>query len=220
MGHAGNRVRIGWLVEALSLVLARSVSLQRVIDAVPTGAFQDGKKLDPWLYFYEDFLAAYDPELRRDAGAYYTPKEVVRAQVRLIDRLLTDKLHRPMGFAESSVITLDPAVGTGTYLLGVIDHALRRVSTEMGPGAVAGYASQLGCSIFGFEIMVSPYAVAQLRVSRSLMDHGATLPADGPGVYLTDTLESPHAKPPQTPLFYSRSPISTSGRFESRTGTR
>ena len=67
----------------------------------------------PWLYFYEDFLAAYDPDLREKAGAYYTPVEVVRAQVRLIDDLLVNRLSKPLGFADPGVVTLDPAVGTG-----------------------------------------------------------------------------------------------------------
>ncbi len=171
--------------------------LGRVIDRVPQEALTRDRKSDPWLYFYEDFLAAYDPKLRKDAGAYYTPVEVVHAQVRLIDRLLVDRLHQPMGFSEPSVITLDPAVGTGTYLLGVIDHAMQRIAEKQGAGAVPAHATQMGQNIFGFEIMVGPYAVAQLRVSRALMDCGATLPKDGPGVYLTDTLESPHAQPPQ-----------------------
>jgi type I restriction-modification system DNA methylase subunit len=87
--------------------------LQRVIDRVLSDALHGRGGADPWLYFYEDFLAEYDPDLRKDAGAYYTPTQVVRAQVRLIDRLLTDKLGRKMGFAEPTVITLDPAVGTG-----------------------------------------------------------------------------------------------------------
>jgi len=171
--------------------------LQRVLDRVPQEALTGDGKSDPWLYFYEDFLAAYDPKLRKDAGAYYTPVEVVRAQVRLIERLLVERLDQPMGFSESNVITLDPAVGTGTYLLGVINHAARRVAEQEGEGAVPAHATQLGRNIFGFEIMVGPYAVSQLRVSRALMDRGATLPKDGPGVYLTDTLESPHAQPPQ-----------------------
>lgn len=156
---------------------------------------------DPWLYFYEDFLAAYDPKLRKDAGAYYTPVEVVRAQVRLIDDLLVNRLGRPEGFADPGVVTLDPAVGTGTYLLGVIEHALSRIEAEQGPGAVAGRATQLARNLYGFELMVGPYAVAELRVSRTLRDRGAVLPKDGTHVYLTDTLESPHAEPPVLPLF-------------------
>jgi hypothetical protein len=175
-----------------------------VIDRVPQEALADKRVSDPWLYFYEDFLAAYDPALRKDAGAYYTPVQVVRAQVRLIDRLLVERLGRPLGYAESTVFTLDPAVGTGTYLLGVIDHAMQRIEESQGSGAVPGYATELGQRIFGFEIMVGPYAVAQLRVSRALIDRGATLPHDGPGVYLTDTLESPNAQAPQNVMGWAQ----------------
>ncbi len=176
--------------------------LQRVIDCVTGSSLSRDAKRDPWLYFYEDFLAAYDPKLRKDAGAYYTPPEVVHAQVRLIDRLLVEKLGKTMGFADPTVTTLDPAIGTGTYLLGVIDHAMGRVESQMGRGAVAGQATRLAHNIYGFEIMVGPYSVAQLRLSRSLADRGATLPEHGPLVYLTDTLESPHVEPPRAPLFY------------------
>ncbi|MCC7409539.1 MAG: N-6 DNA methylase [Phycisphaeraceae bacterium] len=173
--------------------------LRRVIGEVPANAFAGPE--DPWLYFYEDFLAIYDPKLRKDAGAYYTPVEVVHAQVRLIDDLLTNRLGKPLGFADPDVVTLDPAVGTGTYLLGVIDHALAKVRDQQGTGAVAGQASALARNIYGFEIMVGPFAVSELRVSRALQERGATLPADGTHVYLTDTLESPFTKPPQLPLY-------------------
>lgn len=173
--------------------------LLRVIGAVPTGALAGPE--DPWLYFYEDFLASYDPKLRKDAGAYYTPVQVVRAQVRLVDELLINRLGRPLGFADLGVITLDPAVGTGTYLLGVIEHALSRIEVDQGAGAVPGQASTLATNLYGFEVMVGPYAVSELRISRALRDRGATLPAGGSQVYLTDTLESPNAKPPQLPLF-------------------
>ena len=181
--------------------------LQRVIDRIPIKAMLGNGKSDPWLYFYEDFLTAYDPKLRKDAGAYYTPVEVVNAQVRLVDHLLVNKLNKPMGFANPGVITLDPAVGTGTYLLGVIKHAMDRVANEQGVGTVPGHATQLGQNIFGFEIMVGPYAVAQLRLSRDLLDRNATLPKDGPGIYLTDTLESPYLKSPQVVLGFAESEL-------------
>ena len=83
--------------------------LLRVMTVVPPTMLTGPE--DPWLYFYEDFLAEYDPKLRRDAGAYYTPVEVVRAQVRLIDDLLVRHLKKPLGFADPGVVTLDPAVG-------------------------------------------------------------------------------------------------------------
>ena len=173
--------------------------LLRIIGAVPSATFSGQK--EPWLYFYEDFLAVYDPKLRKDAGAYYTPVEVVHAQVRLIDDLLENRLHKPLGFVDPGVITLDPAAGTGTYLLGVIEHALGRIKAEQGEGAVAGQASVLANNLYGFEIMVGPYAVTELRVTRALRDHGATLPTGGTHIYLTDTLESPHTKPAHLPFY-------------------
>ena len=93
-------------------------------------------KHDPWLHFYEDFLQEYDPKLRKDAGAYYTPLDVVHAQVSLVDDILQSRMNKPMGFAEGGVTTLDPAVGTGTYLLSIVDHAMRRVALAEGAGAV------------------------------------------------------------------------------------
>ena len=173
--------------------------LLRVVAVVPPATLTSPK--DPWLYFYEDFLAVYDANLRKNAGAYYTPVEVVRAQVRLIDNLLVDRLDKPLGFADVGVVTLDPAVGTGTYLLGVIEHALGRVEAEQGAGAVPGQATTLAANLYGFELMVGPYAVSELRVSRALRDRGAQLPDEGTHVFLTDTLESPNAKPLQPPLF-------------------
>ena len=174
--------------------------LLRVVAVVPSDTLSSSE--DPWLYFYEDFLAVYDSRLRKDAGAYYTPVEVVRAQVRLIDSLLVERLGKPLGFADDGVVTLDPAVGTGTYLLGVIEHALGRVQVEQGAGAVPGQATTLGEHLYGFELMVGPYAVSELRVSRALHDRGGQLPADGTHVFLTDTLESPNARPLQPTLFH------------------
>ena len=184
-----------------SAALAASLDLLlRVIGVVPTKALSSGE--DPWLYFYEDFLAAYNPVLRKNAGVYYTPVEVVRAQVRLVDNLLSNRLGKPLGFAAPDVVTLDPAAGTGTYLLGVISHALGRVAAEEGSGSVPGYAASLAGNLHGFEFMTGPYAVAELRVSRALDDYGADMAANGgPHLYLTDALESPHAEPVQLPLF-------------------
>jgi len=173
--------------------------LLRVVAVVSPAALTSPD--DPWLYFYEDFLAVYDPHLRKDAGAYYTPVEVVRTQVRLIDNLLVERLGKPLGFANPDVVTLDPALGTGTYLLGVIEHALGRVEDEQGAGAVPNQATTLAENLYGFELMVGPYAVSELRISRALRDRGGQLPAQGTHVFLTDTLESPNAKPLQPPLF-------------------
>ena len=172
--------------------------LLRVIGVVPAETL--GGAEDPWLHFYEDFLEEYDPKLRKQAGVYYTPVEVVRAQVRLVDDLLTNRLGRRLGFANPDVITLDPAVGTGTYLLGVIKHSLDWVGEEQGRGAVRSQASSLARRLYGFEVMVGPYAVSELRASHALKDRGGDLPAEGTGVYLADTLDSPDTEPQQMGL--------------------
>ena len=182
---------------ARSEMAASLALLRRVLAVVPPALFDAVR--DPWLYFYEDFLAAYDPALRKDAGVYYTPVEVVRAQVRLVDDLLANRLGRPLGFADPEVTTLDPAVGTGTYLLGIVEHALARVAETRGAGAVASHAATLAGNLHGFERLVGAYAVSELRVSRALQQRGAG--GERANVYLTDTLESPHAAPRQLPLF-------------------
>jgi len=184
--------------------ISTSLSLtQRVIHETPLEALAATLETsDPWLFFYEDFLAAYDPKLRKEAGVYYTPLEVVQCQVRLIDEILHKHLGKEMGFVEAGVATLDPAVGTGTYLLAIIEHALRRVEKEEGAGAVKGGARSLIHNLHGFEWMVGPYAVAQLRFSQALAKYKVAYPDTGTGIYLTNTLESPHIKPPAPPLFH------------------
>jgi hypothetical protein len=184
--------------------ISASLSItQRVIHEIPPDVLQaTSATKDPWLFFYEDFLASYDPKLRKEAGVYFTPLEVVRCQVRLIDEILQKQLGRNMGFVEAGVAILDPAAGTGTYLLGIIEHALARVAAEEGPGAIKGGARSLTHNLHGFEWMVGPYSVAQLRISQALTKQGITLPSTGPGIYLTNTLESPHTIPPAPPLFH------------------
>lgn len=150
----------------------------------------------------EDFLAEYDPQLRKDAGAYYTPVEVVQGQVRLVDDLLRRKLNKRHGFATGGVNVLDPAVGTGTYLLGVIEHVMEEVRKTEGKGAMPARADLLGAHLYGFEIMVGPYAVAALRMTRMLYQYGGHPPADGVQIMLNNTLESPYEKIPELPLLY------------------
>lgn len=189
--------------EAQKEISASLSMTKRVIHEIPADLLKaTSATKDPWLFFYEDFLASYDPELRKKSGVYFTPLEVVRCQVRLIDEILQKHLGRHMGFVEAGVATLDPAVGTGTYLLGIIEHALSRVKEEEGEGAVKGGARALFHNLHGFEWMVGPYSVAQLRFSQALTKNGVSLPTTGPSIYLTNTLESPHTHPPAPPLFH------------------
>ena len=176
--------------------------LERAIFAVDVAALRRSDR-DLWLYFYEDFLAAYDPRLRKDSGVYYTPAEVVQAQVTLVAQLLRERFDKPLAFADDDVMFLDPAAGTGTYPLAAMQHGLDLVQSQYGAGAVSGRATVIGRNMHAFELLVGPYAVAHLRLTQALLDAGGALPAEGAHVYLTDTLESPHREPPgQQTLFH------------------
>jgi hypothetical protein len=173
--------------------------LERLIGAVEPVKLE--KRGDPWLYFYEDFLSIYDPKLRKDYGVYYTPVDVIRAQVRLVSELLEKRFGKNLSYADEGVVFLDPGAGTAAYPLGAIHHALEKVSERFGEGMVAARASDCANNFHAFEILVGPYAVAHLRLTQVISDYGGSLPADGIRVFLTDTLESPHANPPQPNLF-------------------
>ncbi|MGD0564446.1 MAG: N-6 DNA methylase [Roseiarcus sp.] len=149
-------------------------------------------KPDPILYFYEDFLQVFDPAARERYGVYYTPVEVVKYMVAALARALRENLGTT-GVADESVTLLDPATGTGTFLLGVIEHVRASVESSTGPGAVAGALRALASRLFGFELLVGPYAVAHYRL-RHVM--GALQANQRLGVFLTDTLARPGAAAP------------------------
>ncbi len=185
--------------------IATGVSLlERAIGAVQPDLVRGRAEHDVWLYFYEQFLAEYDPRLREERGVYYTPVPVVHTQVRLVSRLLQERLGKDHSFAEEGVVLLDPAVGTGTYPLAAIDHALELCAETAGTGAIPGRATQLARNVHAFEILVGPYTVAHLRLTQRIRDAGGQLPPEGAQVYLTDTLESPEGEPQQIPLFLRR----------------
>ena len=178
--------------------------LQRSLEALSPYDFLKSKP-DLWLYFYEDFLEAYDPKLRKDYGVYYTPRQVVEFQVRLASKLMENRFGKKLGFADDGVVFLDPAVGTGTYLVAAVKHGLEKVRVRSGAGAVPERARQMAENMYGFEILVGPYAVAQLRLTQTLegamnADKVETEPQVTFGkrlnIYLADTLASPNAKPP------------------------
>ena len=190
----------GLLAEAIQLLEANPVReelkmsielLERAIGAVDSAKI--GYQGDPWLYFYEQFLGAYDPRLRKDRGVYYTPVKVVRAQVRLAGELLRTRFKKQLMFADDDVVVLDPAVGTGTYPLAVLDHAAETVRDYLGPGAVESKLRGVADRLHAFEVLVGPYSVAHLRLTQRLRESRVT--DRTANVYLTDTLESPHRQP-------------------------
>jgi hypothetical protein len=193
LGHMANR-------DARAEVETPVSILERVISAVePALLYKEDR--NPWLYFYEDFLSAYDKNLRGNRGVYYTPVQVIGAQIRLTAELLETRFKKSLAFADDNVFLLDPAAGTCAYPLAAIEHALVKTEKRLGKGAVAAKATQLANNVHAFEILVGPYAVGHLRLTQMIRAAGGELPKDGIHVYLTDTLESPHAETPPQSLF-------------------
>ena len=152
---------------------------------------------DPILYFYEDFLQVFDKADRERYGVFYTPVEVVRFMTAALDRALRERLGTD-GLTDPGVHILDPATGTGTFLLGVAERVRERVIEEHGPGQAPLALQGLAKRMYGFELLVGPYAVAHYRLHHALSRtaEGEEPPSPLPrlGVYLADTLARPDQK--------------------------
>ena len=163
------------------------------LDRVDRGAFFDSFDAGEAVpYFYEPFLEAFDPKLRKELGVWYTPAEVVRYMVARVDMSLKEDLGIADGLAAENVYVLDPCCGTGTYLA----EALRRIAANLegrGLGALTGARVKQAATerVFGFEIMPAPFVVAHLQVGLTMQGLDAPLSEDGTeraGVYLTNAL--------------------------------
>ena len=180
------RLRPLGLVEVLDWTAA---ALDRVDRPVFFARFNEGEAVP---YFYEPFLEAFDPGLRKELGVWYTPAEVVRYMVARVDRALIEDLNIPDGLAAENVYVLDPCCGTGAYLAEV----LRRIAGNLkdrGLGALVGARVKQAAleRVFGFEIMPAPFVVAHLQVGLTMQDLDARLADDGKeraGVFLTNAL--------------------------------
>jgi len=168
-------------------------TLVRVLDAVNWNAVSKGAP-DAWLYFYEDFLAVYDNALRKLTGSYYTPSEVVEPMIRLVDDVLREHFDRSAGLASSDVTLADPAVGTGTFILGVLRRIAADVESDQGAGAVPQAIESAINRVIAFELQLGPFAVAQLRVYAELMAQIGKPPRAVPRMFVTDTLGNPYAE--------------------------
>ena len=155
---------------------------------------------DPVIHFYETFLAEYDPQRRVDRGVYYTPPQVISYIVRSVDSLLRTALNRPDGLADDGTLILDPATGTGGFLLTVLDHIRESVTETYGTGEWIQYINaQLVKRIFGFELLVAPYTIAHLKLSLFLQAQGWRAD-ERLRIYLTNTLEQPEEMQPPLPF--------------------
>ena len=194
--------RVAWIIDDLVLLLDRADMASIIADFG-----RRTRREDPVVHFYEDFLAAYDPELREVRGVYYTPEPVVSYIVRSVDRLLRDRFGLADGLAETArvrggamrshpVLILDPAVGTGTFLREVVARIRETIERKGLSGAWVDYVRHhLLPRLFGFELLMAPYAICHLKLA---LEIGGTNTAfkisDGQrlGVFLTNTLEEAH----------------------------
>jgi predicted helicase len=152
------------------------------MDAVLSDFRQKLNREDIVIRFYEDFLAAYKPQMRERRGVYYTPEPVVSYVVRSVDALVREKFGKPLGLADPSVVMLDPACGTGTFLLALVqlvrgrfeeEKEVIREITEVPDLEWSGYVQQfLLPRVYGFELLMAPYAVAHLKLGLFLAESG------------------------------------------------
>ena len=174
------------LVEVLEWTAA---ALDRVDRPAFFDRFSEGEAVP---YFYEPFLEAFDPALRKQLGVWYTPVEVVRYMVARVDRALKEDLGIADGLAAENVYVLDPCCGTGAYL----SEVLRRIAANLqgrGLGALTGARVKQAATerVFGFEIMPAPFVVSHLQVGLTMQSLDAPLSEDGTeraGVFLTNAL--------------------------------
>jgi hypothetical protein len=152
-------------------------------------------------YFYEPFLRAYDPQLRKNLGVWYTPSEVVKYQVARVDTVLKEELDIADGLADPNVYILDPCCGTGAYLVEVlktIEQTLRKKSSN---ALLAQKLKKAAIQrLFGFEILPAPFVVAHLQLGLTLQMLEAPLSDkadERASVYLTNALTG--WEPPEKP---------------------
>lgn len=152
---------------------------------------------DPFIYFYEDFLKAYDPEMRKGRGVYYTPPPIVNFIVRAVDDILKENFNIRDGLADDKRVTvLDFACGTGTFLLEVFQRIFDTIGGPDAGRADLIVRGHLLKNMYGFEYLIAPYTIAHLKLSQYLRDQGHPLKDDERlQVFLTNTLEPIQPEP-------------------------
>ncbi|ATA84514.1 type ISP restriction/modification enzyme [Capnocytophaga sputigena] len=200
--------RISWVIDDLvQMYLACDV-------AQMLASYGKDASKDPIVHFYEDFLEAFDPQVRKDLGVWYTPLPVVNFMVRTLDTLLKEQFHLPQGIADTSKIKvqtqqdnkiagfdieekeyhrvqiLDPATGTGTFLAQIIEYIAQQFASQQ--GIWQNYVQEhLLPRLNGFELLMASYAIAHLKLDMLLSQTQITQSTNRIQIYLTNSLEEP-----------------------------
>lgn len=208
------------LPKRLTYIVDDLVQVMRASD--PQSLFRDfgtfTARNDPFIHFYEDFLAAYNPKKRKSRGVWYTPEPVVDFIVRAVDEVLKSEFDLADGLADTSKVSvdwdtgqnhpktgrpltekrqvhrvqiLDPATGTGTFLAKTVQLISDRVKSRA-PGKWSGYVEQdLLPRLHGFELLMASYAMCHMKLDMQLTESGYKPSAKPPrlSVWLTNALE-------------------------------
>ncbi|WP_201768421.1 type ISP restriction/modification enzyme, partial [Candidatus Synechococcus spongiarum] len=214
--------RIAWIIDDLALIF-RACKVEDIME----GFGQQTGQNDPFLHFYETFLAAYNPAKRKARGVWYTPQPVVNFIVRAVDEVLQTEFGLPDGLADTSKVTinqyageddkgkpvtikkevhrvqiLDPAAGTGTFLAQVIQQIAPRIQ-GVAPGMWSSYIeNDLIPRLHGFELLMASYAMCHMKLDMILTELGYK-PNDKPprlSIYLTNSLEAGQLHKPDLPF--------------------
>lgn len=204
--------RIRWVIDDLAAVF-QAANVKKLMEGFGKLTGQN----DPFLHFYETFLAAYNPAKRKARGVWYTPEPVVNFIVRAVDEVLQTEFGLPDGLADTSKITvdwdtgqtdnkgkaltikkevhrvqiLDPATGTGTFLAEVIKQIAPKVK-DVAEGMWSPYIERdLIPRLHGFELLMASYAMCHMKLDMILTEMGYKPTGTPPrlGVYLTNSLE-------------------------------
>lgn len=170
-----NLENIKWLLEEIINII-NHIDIASVIKELNKASEKDlfnrnilSTHKDPYLHFYETFLASYDPKLREVRGVYYTPAPVVGFIINAIDEVLKQDFNHKNGLGEAldkNITLLDFATGTGTFLLEAFRKALEPISKN----SVNYNPKALIDKFCGFEFLIAPYTIAHLKLSQSFKE--------------------------------------------------
>ena len=208
--------RLVWIVDELVQIFHATD-----VAAIMRNFGKSTRQEDPVVHFYETFLGEYDPKLRKARGVWYTPEPVVNFIVSATDEIVKTRFNLARGLADTSKINvmvdtqtsdkkgkpikvekelhrlqiLDPATGTGTFLVSVVRHIYDNYFATM-PGVWPGYVKEhLIPRLNGFELLMTSYAMAHLKLDMFLTETGCK-PGDNSAdrlkIYLTNSLEEHH----------------------------
>ncbi|MBI2011830.1 N-6 DNA methylase [Candidatus Daviesbacteria bacterium] len=177
---------IEWQIDEIAEILANTK-----IEKITEEFFSHGKGRDPIIHFYETFLSEYDSSQREQLGVYYTPQPVVSYITRSLNKILKNNFGKSEGFADTSVISLDPAAGTLTFPAEAIAIAKQEFEASHGRGGWNSLVKEhILKNFYAFEILMAPYAIGHLKISLLLKELGYEMSEDERfELYLTNTLD-------------------------------